>query len=452
MRGKSPVKTKLEKHAVPMHAEEEREAPLCARKLSDSLTPIENASAMRLEKPMRRMLCLGDSLAIPPATITKDVIKPSNAPRRDGRMYVFRRGEQPRMMTRMRLLPLLGREKKKRKRKGERDMEFADLEECLPGDIVVDDDRGVAMRQVPFRRAPWSCTHWISEYGEMRRLHYDVVLRAWRWGDVRLATVDRSGRSGYIVDGSFLPVDRAIALAWVPRKRGDRVGGTVCKEGNDVVAHNLAWELEEEEEGGEAGEEEGVFDDEVWRTLDCHIGLVRCRTRYKVSSLGRLKDSKGRLVQPFTRAYGRSFLSIERVGLIPIDAVSELMFGKHEARKPPPRILKVISSLEDGSTTVRDIASTVGVAESTAWSYVWEALRSLPQQKAEDATRRLVGARVVTCVRKIAGESPVVLSCRLRDAVHMVDRCFAAVPNWRTDAHRYARVRVVRDMLRRERA
>ena len=53
---------------------------VCVRELKYSLVPIENASATRLENPMTITEFLETLPAIPPAIITKDVIKPSIDP------------------------------------------------------------------------------------------------------------------------------------------------------------------------------------------------------------------------------------------------------------------------------------------------------------------------------------------------------------------------------------
>ena len=53
---------------------------VCVRELKYSLVPIENASATRLENPMIITEFLETLPAIPPAIITKDVIKPSIDP------------------------------------------------------------------------------------------------------------------------------------------------------------------------------------------------------------------------------------------------------------------------------------------------------------------------------------------------------------------------------------
>lgn len=320
----------------------------------------------------------------------------------------------------------------------------------MASELTLDDDRGVAMRQIPFRNPPWNYTVWISEIGDLRRLYYDVSNHSWIWDGLRQPVVDRTGRVGFYIDRRFVPIDRAIALAWIPRWRPvTRRTSVRHRESNETVAHNLMWTDEDDDDEIETIEDADV-DDETWCNIEFQLGLIRCKTQDQVSSLGRFRRSDGTHVLPSTRAFNHIFLGIERVGLIPIDLVSDVMFGRYEPSRPPPRIRRVISALDDPSLTVIDISKMLGTSASTTWSYIYDAIHVMSRKRAEKITHRLVGDSLVKVVRKVADETPVVVRGRLRNVVHLIDRCLASHPDWRTDSTRYARVRILRDLLRRE--
>ena len=83
----NPKMKKLKKHEIPKINEFLIE--LSVRELKYSLTPIENASANKLDNPIITIDCFMTCPAIPPLIIANEVTSPSTAPSMRGRMIVL---------------------------------------------------------------------------------------------------------------------------------------------------------------------------------------------------------------------------------------------------------------------------------------------------------------------------------------------------------------------------
>ena len=321
---------------------------------------------------------------------------------------------------------------------------------------VEDDPDDVPMRQIPSTQLPWSQTTWISEAGIVRNRYFDVVNRTWRWGNVRRPTIDDgNGRIGYYVYNRFRTIKQAIALAWIPRstemKRLQRVEFIT---GEAMIAHNLKW-ADEREDDDDMEESGDTNDDalETWMPLTAFkMGIISFDAAgFYISSFGRIKTpreiSRGHCVFGQYRLF-----PLPTIGLVPLQALRDATFASQHTHinNPPPRI-KTTMRLLRRSHSIHSISKKLAIKESTAWSYAHMALTYMSTQSAQKITTNLLRSSVIeSVVRKLASETDVVLTGRLRDVMCLLNREFASDCSWRCNPFRYEQLRMIRTLLQRE--
>jgi hypothetical protein len=331
-----------------------------------------------------------------------------------------------------------------------------------------DDPTGVAMREIPLSRLWWNATPWISEHGVLRRRFYNPALRSWSWGDVVRPSYLRD-RLGYHLDGRFVGLEQAIALAWVQRRapmpRLVRV--ELIDPAAGVVAHNLCYADERHCEGdddddGEAGASDAEEEDyeERWTELNCQVGIVPYRdSGYRVSNRGRIRRPDGR-IEPGVCGLGLSrYCRIGALGYIPIAATAALFEpGRQRFSRPPPRIRNLLVLLKYADDcSVGALAQRLRVRPATVWTYALEAIRHVSSETAARLVRRLrcvphEGTPLEVALRAIVRRRPELLGARLTPLVGLVTRELAADPDWRCNAFRHAETAAVRALLQREAA
>lgn len=317
----------------------------------------------------------------------------------------------------------------------------------------VEDADGNWLRQMPPSRPIWSRTLWIDEAGKVLRSRtFNPHTASWTWGPIVSESIDSRGRSGFWFENRFYTVAQAIALAWVPRETPQkRLRAVICKQGDALIAHNLQWKDEPDDEDDielESGSEEGDPRAVEWRPLRLQIGLVRCeRDDHFVSSTGLLRTPYG--IERGTYARTQRVAVIPSIGMIPLKIVADLVF-KGRRPLPPPHIRRTIRALREHARITK-VSTALGVKESTAWTYAHHAARHMTSASAKRLIERLLPPELVEAMRRLVVDVPdVVLGAPLRDVVILVTRLMASDLRWKSDRHRYSKVCSMRSLLQRE--
>lgn len=294
----------------------------------------------------------------------------------------------------------------------------------------------VALRQLPYRHTPWAHTLWVSETGALFPRLFLVASRSWRWLPARTPRFDALGRQGHYVDATFRTLEQLVALAWCAGEPPRGLHLVRHHPEEPLYAHNLEWVETTSVEVESAAPRR-------WRAIaEVRLGLICCGTDCEVSTDAQLRA--GGVLLPTFRSLGHIFAHAPHVGLVPVDLLRDVLFGAKRPPPPPPRLRLVLDLLPHA--TPHTLACALGIRQSTAWSYLRDALRHLSTRRAAAVTARFVGTELDQLVRAL----PDVCDQPLRELVHHVDRALAADRDWRTRADRYARVVLVRDVLRRE--
>ena len=223
-------------------------------------------------------------------------------------------------------------------------------------------------RQLPQTRV-WSSTVWVTKAGVARRRYYNAGTWAWNSEPYPLV-VSEEGHVGIVV-GSYLSLERAIALAW-RRRHPDSNSNVHMTPGRPYHAKYIRWDVEEEPEDDD-------IPGETWQPLDHCCGIVRCDRRYLISSHGRLKSPHTGAVTRGHVFHGQRWAACKGAGLVPLDTRRTVVYL-------PPYLAQARQALITGHTP----ADLRGIAESTAWSYMCRAAETISSADLQRLVPRLV--------------------------------------------------------------
>ncbi len=321
---------------------------------------------------------------------------------------------------------------------------------------VVEDVESISMRPIPLRRYHWSTVPWISETGILRRRHFNARLSEWHWELKTVApSLDRRGRIGHRLQNQFYTLAQLIALAWLerptPMKRMSEVLLTHPEDG--LVSYNLRYRDSFSREDDDSDDDISIVDpDEVWLPLECKVGIVPCvESGYHVSNRRRLRSPNGK-ISIGNGGLGGYFFLISGIPPIPAERATSVLFDPTTKReKPPPRIRATMAQLNAGAS-IKRLAHSLKIKQTTAWSYAHAAMRFVSTSTARSYTTQLLAdPNVVPQFRVMIEKSPDLLHAPLRTIVDVFTREWMAVDlNWRSNAHRYAEMSALRALLQRE--
>ena len=174
-------------------------------------------------------------------------------------------------------------------------------------------------RELP-QRFTWTSSCWCTKDGVVRRRYYNSRTGVWTWAEQPLEMViNDEGRPGYYFHW-WLPIDRCICLAWCHRHE-DSKNMTYHTNGKAFIAKYLRWEKPD------TNAEEGEIEGEVWKPLkgvfSWNCGIVKCDSRYMISSKGRLMDPDGAVTRGFYYD-GRRWAACRGAGLIDLTTCARL--------------------------------------------------------------------------------------------------------------------------------
>ena len=239
-------------------------------------------------------------------------------------------------------------------------------------------------RELP-QRFTWTSSCWCTKDGVVRRRYYNSRTGVWTWAEQPLEMIiNDEGRPGYHLQW-WLGIDRCICLAWCHRHE-DSKNMTYHTNGKPFTAKYLRWEKPD------THAEEGEIEGEVWKPLkgvfSWNCGIVKCDSRYMISSKGRLVGPDGAVTRGFYYD-GRRWAACRGAGLIDLTTCARLRENEIYLQA---RVLHAINAIGTGTTPV-DFAMEIRVQESTAWSYFTRAsqfmetselLRTVPQVVSRD--------------------------------------------------------------------
>jgi len=239
-------------------------------------------------------------------------------------------------------------------------------------------------RELP-QRFTWTSSCWCTKDGVVRRRYYNSRTGVWTWAEQPLEMIiNDEGRPGYHLQW-WLGIDRCICLAWCHRHE-DSKNMTYHTNGKAFTAKYLRWEKPD------THAEEGEIEGEVWKPLkgvfSWNCGIVKCDSRYMISSKGRLVGPDGAVTRGFYYD-GRRWAACRGAGLIDLTTCARLRENEIYLQA---RVLHAINAIGTGTTPV-DFAMEIRVQESTAWSYFTRAsqfmetselLRTVPQVVSRD--------------------------------------------------------------------
>lgn len=291
-------------------------------------------------------------------------------------------------------------------------------------------------------------SYWISETGDLLRRVYNPWTRQTAFLDARPAiSLTAAGALRVSVAGQYVPLARAIALAWIKTRRAGHV--RCVDDALPPTRANLEWTRRNRSSEGsedESSEEDG--DSARWHPLCTQLGpITHLVPDCAVSSFrGAVRVPGKGTVSPCHSRAGK-FVALDGVGVVHVRPPS-----REERRAGlSPRHSRTARALERGEA-VDDVRARLGVSGGTAWSYAFEVLSRgrLSLRRA----RALVHPPLLGALRRMhaAGSYAAPLGGPLKALLPLVDRALLSDPDWRTLPYRYSELRFARMLLQLEEA
>ena len=302
----------------------------------------------------------------------------------------------------------------------------------------IEECENIAYRQIPTNKKIWDFSSWSSENGEVRNRYFDIMKKEWKWDEIR-KYIELNGVLGLYIYGEFLPIERIIASAWCEQKRPSKRLPKILHNGSKLIAYNLEFEEDDEEE-----EEEE--EDQIFLPIRCKFGLIKFEDPdFEISEKGFVRTKYG----IFRGNYHKDvrMFSLPNVGLIPVNELADLIFQNKRTSKVPPRIKKTMHLLRD-KFSIKEIAIELKIQQSTAWSYVFEALQHFSTKSATKLIKNLIIFKeLIPTIEKLPKET--ILSGNLSKVMELLDDIFSDNEHWKNNKLKYAEVRALRFTMKR---
>jgi hypothetical protein len=291
--------------------------------------------------------------------------------------------------------------------------------------------------QIP-QKHTWNSTLWVTRNGEIRRRHWDMTQRRWRWASdqVELVMDENTGRMGVYLQPWWTSIEMCIGLAWI--KRAELSQAQIeLEEGRPLEKRYLRWR-----DGGEAAfVEPDDIEGEVWRPLTYRCGCVPCPSGYHISNRARLRSPTGEITRGFS--FGDTRLAaVRNAGLVDLHAAAR----SRRVVDIPPRIRSALDALMTGHTP-EDIAQGLSIAEDTAWSYAWDAGRHLPPARLWAIAQQIVSDDLLELLSAMYHDGDPLLSGTLRDLMAEVEETLSEDGAFANSDCKFAQLRFARMAL-----
>ena len=313
-------------------------------------------------------------------------------------------------------------------------------------DGLVDSPDGKA-RLVPQKEPQWSSAVFVTADGIARRRWVNLVTKKWNWdADALTIVLDESGRPGYYLEW-WMSLERVIALAWLYRAPDSsnvveekievelvKRRKTSDEEDGGLHARRLEWA--ESEEPDNEGDER--IEGEKWKALSWWCGVIKCDSRYKISTQGRLKSPyTGRVTRGF--AYdGRRRAHCIGAGLVDLTTASG---QRSNVIALQPSIHHARQALLAGRTP-EELASAAGIAVGTAWTYFARAAETVAPGELQRLVPKLVSADLWPALVTLRGDPR--LGGSLNSLVEVVNTLLSARGAFMRSEHAVSELRLAR--------
>jgi hypothetical protein len=228
---------------------------------------------------------------------------------------------------------------------------------------------GAPLREIAQRNV-WTSSAWISPDGRAFRRYVDAVTEIISWEPIPMSVdAETQMRIGMHVSGTWMSNTTAIATAWLYRNPLSQTRVRVLDPAVPDVL-NLAWG--DPEINPEAGAE---FKNETWKPLKWKIGPVQCDAKYRISSLGRLKNPVGKITRGHA-AHKTRWAAVKGVGLVDLKEASSL----NPKKTVSPRVHAAVLALYDG-VPVAEHALWQRISLKLAWQYYCLAIALVQDRK-----------------------------------------------------------------------
>ena len=290
-------------------------------------------------------------------------------------------------------------------------------------------------REIP-QRFTWSSSCWCTEDGVLRRRYFNNRTGVWRWDEHTLELIiNDEGRPGYHLQW-WTPVERCICLAWCNRHE-DSKNTTYHQNGKRCAAKYLSWETPD------TNIDEGEIEGEVWKPLkgvySWSCGIIKCDSRYMISSQGRLKAPDGAKTRGFYYD-GRRWAACRGAGLIDLTTCARLRENEVYLQA---RVIQAINAIGAGMTPV-DFAMEISIQESTAWSYFTRGAQFMDAAELLRTVPQLVSRDLWSALRSMSEDQRPEMGGKLTELYEVVKEALSSKGEFRTSEFQMGQLRLAR--------
>lgn len=304
------------------------------------------------------------------------------------------------------------------------------------------------MRQIPSKRAPWSAYMLVSQDGELRRRQYHALLQTWSWGATPTIHIDEQGMLYTQFENKRLHLTKAVARAWLPRlSPTDRLHVEEDSSGMRSMAWRCGGATGTDESSDEIATLEGDAA-EMWRPLPSLGATCIPLGEYYISSHGRVRSACGEIACG-VYVGKEKVLCLADGHLVRVDDARDVAFLD---RTLPPHITPRVQQLVDymaGGDEWDTYALDANIATATAWSYLYEACKAVPLERARDLALMAVATDSFRVIQALC-ESAVGRHYLCSGDADAIDELMAHETGWLSIPHRHSELRILKIIRERE--